>query len=88
MPRRIEHYRQPKLAPTAGDLGEEAYLANLSDEPGRDETHEGDQAGVWPQWRAPEARNSPPGQFRNKDRQEIRLGQDWKIHDDHGGLTK
>ncbi|HWI51185.1 MAG TPA: hypothetical protein VNT01_03460 [Symbiobacteriaceae bacterium] len=85
MPRRVEHYRQPKLAPTAGDLGAEAYQANIADEPGPDDPGTGETAGVWPQWKAPEARNSPPGQHRNPDRQEVRIGQDWKIHNDHPG---
>lgn len=81
MPRKVEHYRQPKLGMTAADLGQEAYQANLADEPGPDDNHLAEQAGVWPQWKSPEARNSPPGQHRNQDRQEIRIGQDWKIHD-------
>lgn len=80
MPRRVDDFKQPKLAPTAADLGEEAYRANLADEPGRDNTHLGDQAGTVPQWKRPEPRNSPPGQHR-KDAQEIKIGQDWKIHD-------
>lgn len=88
MPRKVEHYRQPKLGLTAGDLGMEAYQANLADEPGRDDSHLAGQAGIVPSWKRPEARNSPPGQYRNHDRQEIQMGQDWKIHDDHGGLTK
>ncbi|HLN65073.1 MAG TPA: hypothetical protein VK464_26430 [Symbiobacteriaceae bacterium] len=79
MPRRVEHYQQPKLAPTAGDLGEEAYQANLSDTAGQDDTHRGDQAGTVPQWKQPQPHNAPPGQHR-KDAQEIKLGQDWKIH--------
>jgi hypothetical protein len=88
MPRKVEHYRQPKLGLTAGDLGTEAYQANLADEPGPDDSYTAGQAGIVPSWKRPEPRNSPPGQYRNHDRQEIKMGQDWKIHDDHGGLTK
>lgn len=80
MPRRVDDFHQPKLAKTAADLGEEAYRANLADKPGRDDTHRGDQAGTVPEWKRPEPRNSPPGQHR-KDAQEIKIGQDWKIHE-------
>jgi hypothetical protein len=85
MPRKVEHYRQPKLGATAGDLGAEAYQANVADEPGRDDTHEATQAGTVPTWKRPEAENSPPGQHRNHTAQEVRIGQDWKIHNDHPG---
>lgn len=80
MPRRVDDQYQPKLAPTAADLGEEAYRANLEDHPGKDRTHRGDQAGTVPQWKQPQPHNAPPGQER-KDAQEIKIGQDWKIHD-------
>jgi hypothetical protein len=80
MPKRLHDQHQPQLGATASDLGEEAYQANLRDKPGPDNTASGHQAGVWPQWRAPEPRNSPPGQHR-KDAQEIKIGEDWKIHD-------
>jgi hypothetical protein len=81
MPRRIEHYKQPQLAPTAGDLGEEAYEANIAHhDPSHDATNLGDTAGVVPQWKQPQAHNSPPGQSR-KDAQEIRIGQDIKVHE-------
>lgn len=81
MPRRVDDFKQPKLGHTAADLGEEAYRANLADQPGTDDTRQGDTAGVVPTWKRPEARNSPPGQHR-KDAQEIKIGHDWKIHDD------
>jgi|GEM_PF-1553845 len=80
MPRRVDDFRQPELAPTAADLGKEAYEANLADRPGEDATHLGDTAGIVPQWKQPQAHNSPPGQQR-KDAQEIKIGQDIKIHD-------
>lgn len=79
MPRRIEHYQQPKLGMTAADLGEEAYRANLADEDGPDQNSHAETAGVVPQWKRPEARNSPPGQYR-ENAQEVKIGQDWKIH--------
>lgn len=78
MPRRVDEFKQPQLAPTASDLGEEAYHANIQDRPGKDATHLGDQAGTVPEWQSPEARNAPPGQER-KDAQEVKLGKDWKI---------
>jgi hypothetical protein len=80
MPRRTDDFRQPKLAPTAADLGEEAYRANLADEPGPDQDSQQQTAGVVPQWKRPEPRNSPPGQYR-ENAQEVKIGQDWKIHD-------
>lgn len=78
MPRRVDDVKQPKLAPTAADLGEEAYRANLADQEGPDATRLGDQAGTVPSWKAPEPRNAPPGQ-RRKDAQEIKLGEDIKL---------
>lgn len=80
MPRRVDDEHQPKLAKTAADLGEEAYRANLRDNPGRDATHRGDTAGTVPQWKRAEAHGTPPGQ-QTKDAQEIKIGKDWKIHD-------
>lgn len=81
MPRRVDDFKQPELAPTAGDLGREAYQAYKDDTPGRDNTHLGDQAGTVAAWEAPEAENAPPGQ-RRKDAQEVKIGQDVKPH--HG----
>ncbi|MGE5674147.1 MAG: hypothetical protein ACM3XM_09685 [Mycobacterium leprae] len=76
MPRRVDDIRQPERAPTAGDLGMEAYQANLDDTPGKDPTI-GDTAGSVPPWKAPQAHNAPPGQHR-KDAAEIKLGRDVK----------
>lgn len=81
MPRRVDDFEQPQLAPSAGDLGREAYQANKDDKPGRDNTHRGDQAGTVSSWEAPEAENSPPGQSR-KEAQQLKLGQD--IKNNHG----
>lgn len=80
MPRRIDDFHRPSLAPSAADLGMEAYQANLADEKGPDQNSQAQTAGVVPQWKRPEARNSPPGQYR-ENAQEIKLGQDWKVHD-------
>lgn len=85
MPRRVDDFEQPQLAPTAGDLGREAYEANKDDNPGRDHTNRGDQAGTVATWEAPEAENAPPGQ-RTKDAQEVKIGQDPKPH--HGTQDK
>ncbi len=81
MPRRVDDFKQPERAATAGDLGREAYEANKHDRPGTDDTHRGDQAGTAPIWQSPEAENAPPGQHR-KDAQEVKMGQDPKPH--HG----
>lgn len=81
MPRRVDDFHQPQLAPTASDLGEEAYQANLKHHhAATDSTTVGDRAGVVPEWQSPEARNSPPGQQR-KDAQEIKIGRDIKVHE-------
>lgn len=74
MPRRVFDETQGKLAPTAADLGEEAYRANL--DATRPEPH-GTEAGTVPSWKAPEARNTPPGQHR-EDAQEVKIGYDLK----------
>lgn len=85
MPRRIDDFKQPGLAPSAGDLGREAYEANKADQPGQDHTHLGDQAGLVSAWEAPEAENAPPGQ-RRKDAQEVKMGEDPKPeHGKEGG---
>lgn len=75
MAKRVDDLKQPKLAPTAGDLGEEAYRANLADNSAA-ERH-GEPAGTMPQWKRPEPRNAPPGQERSGG-PEVRLGQDMK----------
>lgn len=75
MPRRVfDPPPQGQLAPTAADLGEEAYRANLD---AQKPEHHGTTAGTNPEWLAPEARNAPPGQHR-EDAQEVKLGQDFK----------
>lgn len=74
MPRRVFDETQRKLAPTAADLGEEAYRANRDAE--QPEAH-GTPAGTVPYWKAPGARNAPPGQER-EDAQEVKLGHDIK----------
>jgi len=76
MPRRVDDDYQPKLAPTAADLGEEAYRANLNDHPGPDSAT-ADTAGTVPIWKAPEAENAPPGQHR-KGTFPVHIGQDVK----------
>lgn len=73
MPRRVDDEYQPKLAPTAADLGEEAYQANLA---APDHTHD-ETAGTVPVWKRPEARNAPPGQHRS-DTAQVRIGEDVK----------
>ncbi|MEW8977215.1 MAG: hypothetical protein AB2385_02325 [Symbiobacterium sp.] len=73
MPRPLHDLKQPQLGPTAGDLGQSAYEANLRDSPGPDESPRY-EATVRP-WEAPEPRNPPPGQKR-KDGPELRLGQE------------
>lgn len=75
MPKRVDDFRQPTQAPTAADLGQEAYQASLSDRPGEHAPALGDQAGTVPQWKRPEPRNAPPGQ-QQKDTQAIKLGRD------------
>jgi hypothetical protein len=75
MPRRIRHHAQPQIAPSAGDLGREAYQANLADQPGPDLSADGDQAGTVPVWRHAEPKNTQHGEHRN-DAQARKLGQD------------
>jgi len=74
MPRRVFDETQGKLAPTAADLGEEAYQANLRD---HGPASHGETAGTVPTWQHPEAENAPPGQSR-EDAQEVKIGQDFK----------
>ncbi len=78
MPRRIDDFRRPQLAPSAADLGMEAYQANRRDTPGEDPAQPEEERGVVPEWQSPEARVTPPGQRRH-GAQEIKLGKDWKI---------
>lgn len=54
MPRPLHDLKQPQAGPTAGDLGQSAYEANV---------------------RAPEPRNTPPGQKRG-DRPALRTGRE------------
>jgi hypothetical protein len=84
MPRRVEHHAQPQIAPTAGDLGLEAYNANLRHhEPGFDSpTYDGETAGTVPVWKHPEPENAPPGQHR-QDAQEVKMGLDLPVQKDH-----
>ncbi len=76
MPRRVDDIHQPKLGATAADLGEEAYRANLSDEPGPDH-HTAEITGTVPAWKQPQPHNAPPGQHRAHST-ELRIGQDVK----------
>lgn len=76
MAKRVDDFKQPKLAPTAADLGEEAYRANLADGAGADITN-GPNRGAVPQWKRPEPKNAPPGQERSGG-PEVKLGQDIK----------
>lgn len=62
MPRPLHDLKQPQIGPTAGDLGQEAYEANLTDSPGPSEYVA--PTGTVRSWEAPEPRNSPPGQKR------------------------
>ena len=70
MPRRVDDFNQPKQAPTAADLGQEAYQANLKGV--ADLPDEG--RGIVPIWRRPEPHNPPPGQH-DKGRPTITIGE-------------
>lgn len=76
MPRRVNDFKQPRLAPSAAELGEEAYRANLQDQDGPGEWGN-ETAGTVPVWKHPEPRNAPPGQHRSGG-PVIKLGQDPK----------
>lgn len=84
MPRKVEHHSQPQIAPSAGDLGTEAYYANLRHQtPGYDSpTFDGPTAGTVPTWRHPEASNPPPGQH-GMDAQEVKIGLDLPVNKAH-----
>lgn len=69
--------RQPQIAPSAADLGMEAYEANRKDPPGRDPAPEHPPAGVQQQWNTPEA-EIPPKRNEYRRAQEIRVGKDVK----------
>lgn len=69
--------KQPQRAPSAGDLGMEAYLANLSDPDGLDPAPAQPPAGVQQQWDTPEA-EIPPKKRQVRPAQEVQIGQDVK----------
>lgn len=69
--------RQPQAAPSAADLGMEAYHANRQDPPGRDPAPDRPPAGVREQWNTPEAK-IPPGKERRRDAPQIHIGEDVK----------
>ncbi|OTA40784.1 MAG: hypothetical protein A6D92_13295 [Symbiobacterium thermophilum] len=75
MPRPLHDLRQPQIGPTAGDLGQSAFAANLRDVDGPDAGPQ-IEATVRP-WEAPEPRNPPPGQ-RRPGGPALRLGADVK----------
>ena len=74
MPRRVDDFKQPKRAPTAGDLGQEAYEANLK---GGTADLSAEGRGSVPIWRRPEPHNPPPGQH-DRGHPTITMGQDPK----------
>jgi len=57
---------QPERAPSAGDLGREAYEAARRDASGKDPTRRDDRVGTSPIWQSPEVEKAPPGQHRNE----------------------
>lgn len=75
MPRPLNDLNQPQRAPSAGDLGREAYEANRHDPSGLDPTGRGERAGTTPIWQSPEPENAPPGQNRKKGG-EVRMGRE------------
>lgn len=63
MPRPLDNMaKQPSLAPSAADLGSEAYEMNKRDSSGHDVGRYGEKGGVVPSWRHAEAKNAPSGQ--------------------------
>lgn len=69
--------KQPQLAPSAAELGMEAYRANLADPVGYDPAPKDPPAGVQQQWNTPEA-EIPPKAKQVRPAQEIQIGHDVK----------
>jgi len=75
MTRRVDDRHRPEIAPTAGDLGEEAYLANLYDEEGVDEVDPlALRTGTTPAWKRP--------RVKNRHREDEKVGPVLKIGSD------
>ena len=78
MPRRLDDRKQPEIAPTAGDLGLEAYRANLADHDGVQNLEDLPEANdAVPAWKQPKIkRRRDPGTETGEET--LRLGDDYR----------
>lgn len=76
--RRLDDCEQPEIAPTAGDLGLEAYRANLADHDGVQNLRELPEAGdVVPVWKQPKVKRRRDPETETGE-ETLRLGDDYR----------